>query len=114
MTNGQYISVVACGAAIGVLPALGIYFDKREPYKHFIVAAATLRGITTGLLITTLVARATSYGVSAAWGAAFGLLTALTVYLAKGGWKGKDAPFLLPVAVVEGIVTGLVVRWLFQ
>src|SRR4051794_12061806 len=100
MTNGHFISVVACGAAIGALPALGIYFEPREPHKPFIVAAGTLRGITTALLITTLISRESSYLASAGAGAIFGLLTAATIYLAKGAWKGKDVPFILPVGAV--------------
>ena len=45
-------------------------------------------------------------------GAFYGFAFALVVYLAKGGPKSGDAPYVIPSGVIRGAITGLlVVMW---
>ena len=42
----------------------------------------------------------------------YGFAFALVVYLAKGGPKSGDAPYVIPSGVIRGAITGLlVVMW---
>ncbi|GMR12858.1 MAG: hypothetical protein BMS9Abin29_1052 [Gemmatimonadota bacterium] len=99
------------GGGLGFLSAVGIYFEPAEPYPGFVTIAGTLLGITTGLLITTVVTRASTVLQSLIWGALFGLLPSLMVFFAKGGWTSWDAPFVVPTAVGIGAILGPVIRW---
>ncbi len=105
-------TVAIVGAGLGLLGAVGIYFDPGEPYPGVITVAGTLLGVTIALLVATVVTHASTFLHSIAWGALFGLLPSLTVFFAKGGWASWDAPFVVPTAVVTGAVLGLMVRWL--
>jgi len=106
------MKVGLAGAVVGCLGTLGIYWAPGEPYKHWVVAAGTLRGIVTTLLMTVFVHGGSSIGAALLAGALCGLATAAVVFLAKGGWSSKSAPFVLPTGVVEGLILGIVVRWL--
>ena len=85
---------------------------RKEPYKHWIVAAGTLQGAVTALLMTVFIPKSSSIGAALLAGALCGLAMALTVYLAKGGWSSGDAPYVIPTCVVEGLILGALVRWL--
>jgi len=37
----------------------------------------------------------------------YGLAFALVIFLAKGGFKSMDAPYVVPSGVILGVVTGL-------
>ncbi len=104
--------VSVAGAIVGCLGAVGIYWAPDEPYKHWIVAAGLLNGIVTSLLMTVFIRQHSSIGLALLVGALCGLVTATVVFLAKGGWSSWDAPFVVPTGVVEGLVLGVVVRWL--
>lgn len=104
-------TVMMVGAGLGFLSAVGIYFVPGEPYPGFVTMAGTLLGVTTALLITTVVTHASTVPRSIAWGALFGLLPSLMVFFAKGGWESGDAPFVVPTAVAIGALLGPVVRW---
>ena len=106
------LKIAATGAALGLLGAIGIYFEPQEPYPGYITTAGTLSGITIALLITTVVTPSTSLLRSIGWGAAFGLLVSVPVFLAKGGWTSWDAPFVVPTGVVTGGILGPIARWL--
>ena len=106
------LKIAAAGAALGFLGAVGIYFVPEEPYPGYITVAGTLSGITIALLITTAVTGTTSLFRSICWGAVFGLLTSVPVFLAKGGWTSWDAPFVVPTCVVTGAILGPIARWL--
>ena len=106
------IKVVGIGALLGLLGAVGIYFDPQEPYPGYITVAGTLSGATVALLIAGPVSGATSLVRSLAWGAAMGLLVSAPVFLAKGGWTSGDAPFVVPTLVVTGLLLGPTIRWL--
>ena len=106
--------IAVAGAVVGCLGAVGIYWAPDEPYKHWIVAAGTLDGIVVSLLMTVFIQGRSSIGAALLAGALCGLATATVVFLAKGGWSSGDAPYVLPTGVVEGLVLGMVVRWLLS
>ena len=62
--------------------------------------------------MTVFIQGRSSIGAALLAGALCGLATAVVVFLAKGGWSSWDAPYVLPIGVVEGLVLGIVVRWL--
>ncbi len=104
------LKIVIAGAVVGFLGAVGIYYAPEEPYKHFIVAAGTLSGIVLALLITTVVDSNTAVLPALGAGSGFGLLQSAAVFLAKGGWESWDAPFVIPTAVVSGLILAPIVR----
>ena len=106
------LKIALAGAAVGFIGAVGIVFEPAEPYRGFIVVAGTLGGVVLALLIGVFVSRTSSVGEALAWGGLLGLLHASVTFLAKGGWVSMDAPFVVPVGVVTGLVLGPVVRWL--
>ncbi len=106
------LKIALAGAAVGFLGAVGIVFEPAEPYRGFIVVAGTLGGVVLALLISVVVSRTSSVGAALAWGGFLGLLHSSVTFLAKGGWVSMDAPFVVPVGVVTGLVLGPVVRWL--
>ena len=108
----QLLKIAAAGSLLGFLGAVGIYYDPVEPYPGFITAAGTLGGATIALLVATVVTGRSSLLQCFGWGAVLGLLSAATVFLAKGGWASWDAPFVLPTGVVTGAILGLIVRFI--
>lgn len=104
--------VAGLGATLGFLGAVGIYFEPREPYPGYITLGGTLLGVTIALLITTVIARDSSFAQCVGWGAAMGLLVSAQVFLAKGGWASGAAPFVVPTGILTGAVLGLANRWL--
>lgn len=102
--------IVAAGAIVGFLGAVGIYFDPDEPYKHFIVAAGTLSGVVLALLIATAVDATTPLLPTLLAGAGFGLLCSAAVFLAKGGWLSADAPYVVPTSIVSGLILAPIIR----
>ena len=84
----NFFLVVVIGVVFGALDGGGIYFAPGEPYKWQIFLAATLKGGLVGILT----------GFS---------LTAVVVYLAKGGPQSGDAPYVIPSGIVFGALTGL-------
>lgn len=100
----------AAGALVGFLGAGSIYFVPEEPYQHFIVAAGTLSGALLALLITAVVDARTSIPAALGWGALLGILQAMVVFFAKGGWLSWDAPFVVPTGLISGVILGLIVR----
>ncbi len=108
------VRIVVVGAVVGFLGAVGIYFAPEEPYKHFIVAAGTLSGVVLALLITTVVDSTTAVLPALGAGAGLGLLLSATTFLAKGGWVSGDAPYVIPTAVVSGLILAPIVRSLHR
>lgn len=104
--------VVIAGAVVGFLDSCSIWFVPGEPYPNFIVAAGTLKGVLTALLIATSVDHASSLGKALGSGALYGLLLSAVVFLAKGGWASWDAPYVVPAGLVVGLVLGPLIRWL--
>lgn len=98
------------GAVIGFLSGVGVYWEPAEPYPGFITAAATLSGVIMALLIQPRVSATVSAGPAVAIGAWYGLLLSTVVFLAKGGWASWDAPYVVPVNVVQGAILGILAR----
>ena len=69
---GAKVRIVAAGATLGFLGAVGIYFAPEEPYPGYITVAGTLSGATIALLITTVVTSRTTVFRSICWGAVLG------------------------------------------
>lgn len=104
------LKIAGIGAVLGFFGAVGIYFVPEEPYPGYITLAGTLSGATIALLVSVVVTGTSTLGKSLGWGAAMGLLDGTAVFLAKGGWSSEDAPFVVPTAVVTGLVLGPVIR----
>ncbi len=104
------VGIIMAGAIVGFLGAVGIYFEPREPYQHFIVIAGTVGGALLALLISAVVDRTSTRMVAFIWGALLGFLQGTVIFLAKGGWVSWDAPFVVPTLVVSGIILGPIVR----
>ena len=104
------LGIVAAGAVVGFLGAVGIYFDPDEPYKDFIVVAGTLSGVVIALLIAAAVDAATPLLPTFLFGAGLGLLYSTPVFLAKGGWLSADAPFVVPTGIVSGLILAPIIR----
>ncbi|MEE8169938.1 MAG: hypothetical protein V3T70_05265 [Phycisphaerae bacterium] len=104
------LKIAGVGAILGFLGAVGIYFAPEEPYPGYITLAGTLFGVTIALLITTVVTRNSSLGQCIGWGAAMGLLASAPVFLAKGAWTSWDAPFVVPTAIVTGVILAPTIR----
>ena len=102
--------VIVAGATVGFLESFTIWFVPEEPYQSFIVAAGTIKGVLTALLINTLVNRESSLIHALGTGLLFGLLSSAVVFLAKGGWVSWEAPFVVLFGAVGGLILGPTVR----
>ena len=101
------IIIVVIGALFGALDGVGIFFAPEEPYKLQIFFAALLKGILVGLLTGLSLGLASRWWTGLGLGALYGLAFALVIYLAKGGPKSGDAPYVVPSGVIAGALTGL-------
>ena len=104
--------VILIGAVLGCLGGAGIFFEPREPYKWQILCAATLKGVLIALLTGFSIAPTTRWWSAMAIGALYGCAFGLVIYLAKGGPKSGDAPYVIPSGIITGALTGLfIVMW---
>lgn len=108
----QTAVVLVIGAALGFLGAVGIYFEPKEPHKPYIVAAGTLRGLLVALLTGLSISGDSSWLVGLGFGALYGTLFGGVIYLAKGGPRSGDAPFVIPMSAATGSLTGVLITWL--
>ncbi len=109
------IIVVLIGAVIGALDGVGIFFEPREPYKIEILLAATLKGILVSLLTALSLGGRSPWWHGAGYGLLYGFSFALVIFLAKGAFKSKDAPYVVPSGIVLGLITGvLIAKLAFQ
>jgi len=104
--------VILIGAIAGALDGVGIFFEPREPYKIEILFAAILKGILVSVTTALSLTSQSSWLHAAGFGLLYGFLFALVIFLAKGAFKSKDAPYVVPSGVVLGVLTGLAV-WKF-
>ncbi|HEX9692560.1 MAG TPA: hypothetical protein VGA22_10720 [Gemmatimonadales bacterium] len=104
--------VVLIGSVLGALGAAGIYFEPREPYKHQIVTAGTIRGILVALLTGLSMSSASGWFAGLGLGGLYGALFGVVIYLAKGGSASGDAPLVIPVSATTGALSGLLIVWL--
>jgi hypothetical protein len=101
------LAVLFLGVLIGAAGGAGIYFAKEEPYKTPIFLATMVRGGLVSLLTAYAITPGGSWLRGAALGGSFGLATGLVVFLAKGGFRGRDARYILPSSLVTGALTGI-------
>ena len=104
--------VILIGGIAGALDGVGIFFEPREPYKVEILFAAILKGILVAVTTALSLTKQSSWFSAAGFGLLYGFLFALVIFLAKGAFKSKDAPYVVPSGVVLGLLTGLAV-WKF-
>ena len=98
--------VVGVGALMGALDGVGIFFAPGEPYANEIFLAAMLKGVLVALMISRTLSPAASR-LRGLWvGAVYGLVFALVVFLAKGGLRSMDAPYVIPSGILFGGLTG--------
>jgi hypothetical protein len=100
-------AVLIIGGIIGALDGVGIFFAKDEPFKVEIFGAAILKGILVALLTGFSLTRSSRWWQGALFGLLYGFAFALVIFLAKGGFKSKDAPYVVPSGAILGIVIGL-------
>jgi ribose/xylose/arabinose/galactoside ABC-type transport system permease subunit len=96
------------GAVIGALDGVGIFFARDEPFKIEIFVAAILKGILVALLTGLSLTRSSAWWQGALFGLLYGVAFALVIFLAKGGFKSMDAPYVVPSGAILGTITGLV------
>ena len=108
----NFLVVVVIGSVLGALDGVGILFEPREPYKWQILSAATLKGVLVALLTGFSLAATTRWWSAMLTGALYGFTFSLVIYLAKGGPKSGDAPYVIPSGIITGGLIGLfVVIW---
>ncbi len=101
------LTVLGIGAVLGVLDGVGIFFEPKEPYKWQILFAATLKGVLVALLTGFSLPATTRWWSAMVTGALYGFAFGLVIYLAKGGPKSGDAPYMIPSGIIAGGLTGL-------
>jgi hypothetical protein len=104
--------ILIIGAILGALDGAGIFFEPREPYKVEILVAATLKGVLVSLLTGFSSTACSAWWQAAGYGLLYGFTFALVIFLAKGAFKSKDAPYVIPSGIVLGAINGLLV-WKF-
>jgi len=108
----NFLAVVVIGAVLGALDGVGIFFEPKEPYKWQILFAATLKGMLVALLTGFSLVTTTRWWSAMLTGAIYGLAFSLVIYLAKGGPKSGDAPYVIPSGIITGGLIGLfIVIW---
>jgi hypothetical protein len=106
------VDVVVIGAVFGALDGVGIFFEPEEPHKWQILFAATVKGILVALLRGFSLAATTRWWSAMVTGALYGLAFSLVIYLAKGGPKSGDTPYVIPSGIITGGLIGLfIVIW---
>jgi hypothetical protein len=101
------LTVLFIGTVLGALDGVGIFFEPKEPYKWQILFAATLKGVLVALLTGFSLTATTRWWSAMGTGALYGLAFSLVIYLAKGGPKSGDAPYVIPSGIITGGLTGL-------
>ena len=99
--------VILIGALMGFLNGVGIFFEPREPFKVEITLAATLKGILISLLTGFSMGPGSSWLRGAGFGMLYGFAFGSVIFLAKGAFKSKDAPYVVPMSIVAGLITGV-------
>jgi len=86
---------------------LEFFFEPKEPYKIEILLAATLKGILISLLTALSLGGRSPWWHGAGYGMLYGFSFGLVIFLAKGAFKSKDAPYVVPSSIVVGLITGM-------
>ena len=99
--------VLLIGAVMGALGGVGIFFEPREPYKIEIFFASTVKGILISLLTALSLGGNVPWWHGAGYGVLYGFSFGLVIFLAKGAFKSKDAPYVVPSSIVVGLIIGV-------
>jgi hypothetical protein len=106
------LAVVLIGAALGALDGGGIFFEPKEPYKWQIFFAAIKKSVLVALLAGFSLGATTRWWSAMTTGALYGLAFSLVIYLAKGGPRSGDAPYVIPSGIITGALAGLfILMW---
>lgn len=101
------VALLLIGAVFGAIDGVGIFFEPKEPYKWQILMAATLKGVLVALLTGSALNATTRWWSAVGMGALYGFAFSLVIFLAKGGPKSGDAPYVIPAGIVTGGLIGL-------
>jgi hypothetical protein len=101
--------VLLIGVLIGALDGIGIFFAPGEPYQLEIFLAAILKGALVSLLVAHTLGTRRPWTHGLAYGLLYGAALALVVFMAKGGFRSMDAPYVVPAGLIMGALTGLLV-----
>src|SRR5437879_5333672 len=92
-----------------------IMSDPQLEEKFEIMLAATLKGILVSLLTALSLGGRSSWWQGAGYGLLYGFSFGLVIFLAKGAFKSKDAPYVVPSSTIIGLITGvLLAKFAFQ
>ena len=105
----SYPIVVGVGALVGLLLGLTILFEPEEPYKIEIILASTLRNVLVALLSGMSLSAKSSALAGTGYGLVYGFAFGLVVYLAKGAFRSRSTPYVVPGAAFAGGLTGLII-----
>ena len=105
-------AVILIGLIAGFLDGVGIFFEPREPHKIEILFAAILKGILVSLITALSLNGQNTWIRAAGFGLLYGFAFALVIFLAKGGFKSKDAPYVVPSGLILGLLSGIAI-WKF-
>jgi hypothetical protein len=103
------VIVIGTGLVFGLLLGASIFFEPREPYKIEIMFASTIRSTLVALLTGFSLSSHSSWYGGAGFGLLYGFAFGLVVFLAKGGFKSKDAPYVVPGSTLSGGLIGLII-----
>jgi hypothetical protein len=87
--SAHLISVLAIGAALGLVSTAGIYFDPRAGGKFYVICAGTIRG------------------------ALYGAVIALMIVLSHSKGARGHAIYVIPPSVISGGLIGLLIEQLW-
>ena len=108
------IVVMVIGGIIGALDGVGIFLAPGEPLKTEIFLAAILKRILVSLLTGMSLTSRSAWWHGPGYGLLYGFAFGLVIFLAKGGFKSMDAPYVVPSGAILGLITGLLlVRFAF-
>ena len=97
------------GLGTGILDGGGIYWAKKEPYRFEILLAALIKSCLVAVMISLILTPYDKIWEAVMIGGVLGTLFAVVVFLAKGGFKTDDAPYVVPFGAVWGAVAGYLV-----
>ena len=87
----------------------------REAGRIEILLTATLKGILISLLTALSLGGRSPWWHGAGYGMLYGFSFGLVIFLAKGAFKSKDAPYVVPSSTIIGLITGvLLAKFAFQ
>ncbi|HEX6741414.1 MAG TPA: hypothetical protein VF079_06425 [Sphingomicrobium sp.] len=101
--------ILLIGAVIGAIDGGGIFFAPGEPYPLEIFAAAILKSMLVAVTIGLTLRDRRSVARGAGFGLLYGTAFALVVFLAKGGVRSMDAPYVVPSGALFGAIAGMLV-----